>query len=149
VSGGNIQSSPNRFLQIRVTLAGDGTASPEISNINFDYTQETQAPTQPSQLTAKSLRGAGSIDIFSGQPYEYQHPYFSWSGASDGVNGSGVDGYYVYFGTVPDANPATAGTYQTTSDYVVSDPMTSQSVYYLIIKVKDKLGNTSGAATWF
>jgi len=149
VSGGNIQSNPpKRYLQLKLSLSGDTTATPTVSNIQFNYAQETAAPTLPSQLTAKSKQTDG-VDIVSGNTYEYQHPYFGWSGASDGASGSGVDGYYVYYGTDGSADPETAGNYQTTSSYVVSTPMTSYTVYYLRIKVKDKLGNISSTQTYF
>lgn len=148
-SGDSIQSPTNRYFQFRVDLSGNGSATPTVSNISLQYDQETTAPSLPSQLTARGEKDSASEALVSGQSYEYQHPYFEWSGASDGVNGSGVDGYYVYFGTESGADPLTQGSYQTTTNYTVSTPMVAGEVYYLRIKVKDRLGNTSAAATYF
>jgi hypothetical protein len=91
----------------------------------------------------------GGEDLFTGQTYEYEHPFFEWNGASDGNSGSGVDGYFVYFGTDSSANPALEGSYQSSSKYVVTSAMTAGNTYYLRIKVKDKMGYVSSAATYF
>lgn len=147
VTGANIQSPKNRYLQIKAVLSGDGSTTPIISNISVDYERETDAPTLPAQFTAYSRNGGASLS--TGQTYKWQHPYFTWDGANDGTGGSGIDGYYVYFGTDSGANPETAGNYQTTKNYTVTDPMTAGEVYYVRIKVKDKLGNVSQAATFF
>lgn len=146
-SGGNITSPTNRYLQIKVTLAGDGSTTPVVSNIAINHTQETSPPSLPSQMTARSKKGG--IELTTGSTHEHQHPYFTWSGSSDGPNGSGVDGYYVYFGLDSNANPETLGSYQSSTDYTVTTPMTAGEVYYLRIKAKDRLGNVSPAATYF
>lgn len=147
VSGTAIASPTNRYLQIKIDLTGDGTSTPNVSNISLAYDQETIAPTLPPVLTAQSEKD-GTV-LISGQTYEYEHPYFSWTGADDGANGAGVDGYYVYFGLDSNADPVTNGNYQTASDYTVSTPMTAGDINYLRIKVKDRLGNISSAATYF
>jgi hypothetical protein len=147
VSGTTINSPPRRFLQIKVTLSGGGTSSPSVTGLVLDYNQEAVAPNLPSQLTALSQKGGQPLT--SGQKYAHQHPYFSWSGANDGTNGAGLAGYYVYFGTDSNADPAISGNYQTHTEYIVSTAMTAGEVYYLRIKVKDKLGNVSDPATYF
>lgn len=149
VQGSSIQSPTQRYLQFKVVLSGDGTSTPSVSSISIQYTQESTAPSLPSQLTAKATDSSDAATLTSGQNYEHQHPYFSWSGAGDGVNGSGVDGYYVYFGTSSTADPVSDGNFQTNTDYVVSSPMIAGEVYYLRIKVKDRLDNISAAATFF
>ncbi len=147
VSGASIASPVNRYAQVKVILTGDGSSTPTVSNIGIRHTQEADAPMLPPQFTASSKKGGSPLN--SGQTYEHQHPYFNWSGASDGANGSGVDGYYVYFGTDSNADPVLNGSYQTKQDYTVTSPMTAGEVYYLRLKVKDRLGNTSAAATFF
>lgn len=147
VIAGSIYSPPKRFIRIKATLTGGGVSTPTVSNIAIDYNQETAPPSLPVQLIAKSDVGGQALE--SGQTHESQHPYFEWTGASDGANGSGVDGYYVYFGTDSGADPAIAGNYQKQSNYTVTYPMDSGSVYYLRLKVKDKLGNVSTAGTYF
>lgn len=147
VAGTVIPSAPARYLQIKATLTGDGTATPILSGISINHTQETTPPNLPAQMTARSKKD-GDI-LTSGQTYEHQHPYFSWSAADDGANGSGVVGYYVYFGVDSNADPVTDGSYQQSTDYTVTSAMTAGEVYYLKIKVKDALGAVSSAATYF
>lgn len=148
VTGTTINSPVNKYIQLKITLTGDGISTPTLSGINIQYDQEAVAPSLPSQFLAYSKSGS-STQLNSGQTYEYEHPYFTWSGASDGSNGSGIDGYYVYFGTDSSADPVTDGNYQSDTSYAVAAPMTAGSVYYVRIKVKDKLGNVSAAATYF
>jgi len=69
-------------------------------------------------------------------------PAFTWSGASD--SGSGVKGYYWYFGASSTADP----TNWTTS--ASCDPSAvSAGTYYLRIKTEDNAGNKSSAITRF
>lgn len=147
-TGTTINSPVNKYIQLKVTLTDNGSGTPTVSNISVNYNQETAAPTLPSQFLAYS-KSDSTTQLVSGQTYEHQHPYFKWNGESDGANGSGVDGYYVYFGTDSAADPVTDGNYQTESSYMVTTAMTAGEVYYMRIKVKDKLGNVSAAATYF
>lgn len=146
-SGSTINSPPNRYLQIKISLSGDGTASPSITGLTLNYNQEAVPPNLPSQFTALSAKGGQPLT--TGQKYPYEHPYFSWNGADDGANGSGVAGYYIYFGTDSNADPTVDGSYQTNTDYTVTTAMSAGTVYYVRIKVKDKLGNISDVATFF
>lgn len=147
VSGSTIASPANKYIMIKAVLSGDGSQTPTLSNIKINYNQETQAPSLPSQFFAYSKKDGAQLS--SGQTYEWQHPYFAWDGAADNAGGAGVAGYYVYFGTNSGADPVTAGSYQTTKNYTVTAPMTAGDVYYVRIKVADKLGNISDAATFF
>jgi len=148
VSGTEINSSPSRYLQVKVVLTGDGTATPTVANISIDYNQESDPPSNPSVFKAYDSREQ-KVELESGEVYEFIHPYFSWSGASDGVSGSGVKGYYVYYGDSVTADPEIEGSFQTNSDYEVNKPMTAGEVYYLRIKTVDNLGNVSSATTFF
>jgi len=146
-NGTDVSSPVNRYIQIKISLSGDGTATPTVSNVSIHYDQETVSPNLPSQFNAKDKKNG--TDLISGETNESQHPYFSWSGADDGINGSGIAGYYVYFGVDSNADPETYGNYQTSMDYTVSTAMEAGGVYYFRIKVKDNLGNISSAATYF
>lgn len=148
VSGQTIQSQVNRYIQIKVALSGNGSATPTVSNITLNYTQEETPPSLPSQFTAYSKKDGGT-QLTSGQTSQYQHPYFTWGGADDGPNGSGVKGYYVYYGTNSSADPAIDGNYQTSSDYTVTAPMVAGDVYYIRIRSVDLLGNVSAPATFY
>jgi hypothetical protein len=147
VSGQTIQSQVNRYIQVKVVLSGSGSTTPVVSGLKINYDQEVSAPSLPSQFSAYSKKNG--TQLTSGATAQYQHPYFTWGGANDGVNGSGVVGYYVYFGTNSTADPRTAGNYQTTTDYVATTAMTAGEVYYMRIKAVDALGNSSSAATFF
>ena len=69
-------------------------------------------------------------------------PAFTWSGASD--SGSGVKGYYWYFGTDPNADP----TIWTTS--AGCDPSAvTPGTYYLRVKTEDNVGNQNSPVTLF
>ena len=73
-----------------------------------------------------------------------QDPAFTWSGASDG-GGSGVAGYYLYWGT---SASGTSGTWTNISGYNPG-PVSSPSVHYLRVQTRDNAGNTSGWTTLF
>lgn len=68
---------------------------------------------------------------------------FTWSGATDA--GSGIAGYYYYWGTSGTADPAT---WTTAAAY---DPASipSGDTYYLRVKTQDNAGNVSSPATLF
>lgn len=148
LAGKRITSPEQRYMQFKVVLSGTGASTPTISNISINYTQETTPPGLPSQLNAYSKEDKEEA-LTSGSTYTHLHPYFTWSGASDGVNGSGIDGYYVYFGKDSSADPKTEGSYHKEAAYTVSTPMTAGEVYYLRIKAVDGLGNSSAASTYF
>ena len=83
--------------------------------------------------------------------YNHTSPYFDWpavdiaGGATDGATGSGVAGYFVYFGSTADANPETLGTL-TTNTYFTASSLVSGTTYYLRIKTIDDAGNVSDTA---
>jgi|GEM_PF-713014 len=150
VSGTNIQSPVNRYIQVRINLSTtDGVSTPTVNNFQISYNAEENSPNNPTVINAFSQNGGGQT-LASGSTYAYDHPYFQWSGATDA--GSGVTGYYVYFGSDNQADPAVSGIYQTALNYLVNDPLeqTAQNQvnpYYLRIKTKDNNGNIS-SATW-
>ncbi|KKP86849.1 MAG: hypothetical protein UR87_C0010G0011 [candidate division CPR3 bacterium GW2011_GWE2_35_7] len=147
ITGGNIQSLPKRYLQFKLALHGDTLSTPTVSNIQFTYEEDVIPPNLPSQFVAKGT--ATGETLTTGQTYEYQHPYFEWNGANDGNNGSGIAGYYVYYGTNVAADPEVDGSFQANNTYVVTSPMTSGDIYYVRIKVKDNKGNVSAIQTFF
>lgn len=147
LSGSSIQSSANRYIQVRATLSAstDLDDAPSVQSITITYTGDETAPTNPDTFTGTSQQISGSA-LTSGQSYSYDHPYFTWSGATDGE--TSVSSYYVYFGTNASADPATLGNSQTGATYVVTTPM-SAGTYYLRIKTVDAIGNVSSATTGF
>ena len=146
ISGGTISSTARRYLQIKATLTGDGTASPTLSDFTVNYTADITAPVV-SSLSVSGYSASGGSALTSGQTYSHTNPYFTWSGVTDA--GSGVDGYYVYFGSSATADPETDGNYQQTTNYTIATSMATGSTYYLRIKAKDVAGVISAATTGF
>src|SRR3989339_318741 len=146
ISGGVVTSSPSRFIQIKAVLTGDGTDSPTLSDFTINYDSDTTAPDTGS-LSVSGYSSNSGTSLTSGQSYNYRNPYFSWSGVTD--TETGLDGYYVYFGSNAAADPETLGTYQSDAHYTVATGMTNGETYYLRIKAKDKLGNKSDAVAGF
>ena len=143
--GSSIASTPNRYIQIKVNLNSDGTATPVLNKITIDYDGDTTPPTNPNLVVAKSQQVAG-IDLTSGQDYTYISPYFTWSGDSD--NETAVAGYYVYFGIGETTDPQISGSFKTDPNYLVNDPM-DQETYYLRIRTVNGGGLVSEPMTLF
>ncbi|NTV31337.1 hypothetical protein HGA91_05180 [candidate division WWE3 bacterium] len=148
-----INSPAQRFIQVRLgMMSGDGIFSAIVSDYTISYYRDTVAPNNPSDagFTAYSSNTMAT-SISASTWYNHTAPYFSWAaanaanGASD-PNGSGVKGYYVYFGTNASADPATDGTFQTGTTYTAGSLATDQT-YYLRIKAQDNANNTS-ASSW-
>ena len=140
-----------RYAWIKITLStSDGASTPTVYDYTINYASSDAVPAVPNSLVAKSQQTGGS-DIVSGTAYNYEHPYFSWSAGSD--NGSGISGYYVYFGKDSEADPANDGVFQSAAAYSVNEAMTYDTspevhdygTYYLIIKAKDGNGLVSNA----
>ena len=145
-------SSINRYIQIKFDLASsDGVYSGTIQDYTVSYYQDTNTPNNPTVLSAYST-ATQSATITTNTWYNYATPYFSWpaaetaGGASDPSNGSGVTGYYVYFGVGATADPVSLGTIMTGTTYTPSN-LVSGNTYYLRIRAKDDAGNVS-STTW-
>ncbi|HRN96417.1 MAG TPA: hypothetical protein PLD54_03150, partial [Candidatus Levybacteria bacterium] len=145
--GDQIQSDALRYIEVKVTLhaSTDRSVGPTVQAVTLNYTGDTIAPTAPGSFTGQSQEVGGSA-ITSGNSYGYTAPYFSWTGATDSQ--TAIDGYYVYFGTNQNADPASTGSYQVESNYTVITPLSTGS-YYLRVKAKDRAGNTSSTITGF
>ncbi len=132
----------NEGIMWQAILDGDGNQAVAIEGIVIEATEDLDDPVNPNTLTALSASGGSAITTNTW--YGHSSPYFSWSGASDG-DGSGVYGYYVYFGTNSTADPETAGSWQVDTAYTGSS-LTSGQTYYLRVATVDVAGNV--AATW-
>ena len=119
-------------------LDGNGSQKVALTGVVIEATEDLDDPTNPSSLT--SLSASSGVSITTNTWYTHNAPYFSWSGATDA--GSGVSGYYVYFGTNNTADPVTAGSFQAGSTYTANS-LTSGLTYYLRIATKDVAGNVS------
>lgn len=146
-TGGTIASPAQRYLQLKATLVSSvgNTDTPTLHSVTVAYNGDTTDPSNPTTVSAQS-QDVGGVALTNGQSYTHIHPYFAWSGASDGQ--TSVAGYYVYFGTNELADPAVVGEYQTTANYIVTTPV-STGTYYLRVATKDTAGNISDGTTLF
>lgn len=149
-----INSPADRYLQVRLTFtSSDGIATATLDDYTINYYSDAAAPTNPLDVGfSASSQQSGGVPIVTDTWYGHATPYFSWpaaeatNGATDTATGSGVAGYYVYFGQNASADPAVDGVYQTANTLAPTGITTSVSTY-LRIKTIDNAGNIS-AATW-
>jgi len=141
-----VNSTKNRYIQVKIELASnDGAYSGSISDYSINYFQDSMAPSNPGSLITYSAVGSTQT-LVSDTWYNYANPKFDWpdednvGGSTDGVSGSGVKGYYVYFGVGATADPAVLGTLVTVSEYT-APTMVSGSTYHLRIKSVDNADN--------
>jgi len=143
ISGGTISSSAARFIQIKILLeTSDTENTPRVDDFTITYTGDVADPTNPAG-TATGLSNTGGTSITSGQSYNHNNPFFSWSAGTDAA--SGVAGYYVHWSTGTTFDETSVGTYQTGTNYQVNTSM-STGTYHLLIKTKDVAGNISDTA---
>lgn len=131
----------NSGIKWQAVLLSNGTDQVSLTDITIEYTADDSAPDNPNTVSALSEEGS-ETELTSGEWYDFAAPYFSWSGASDG-SGSGIAGYYVYWGTSSTGTPTE---YQTAATY---EPigLSSGSTYYLRIKTRDNAFNPA-ATVW-
>jgi hypothetical protein len=145
-----INSPVNQYIKIRFSLSsGDGVLSPVISGYSINYYQDLDKPTNPDSAGLVSVSSLESgVTISPNVWYNYPAPVFTWPeagevlGASDGENGSGVVGYYVYWGTTEDTNPEDDGTLQTENVFIPTG-LQDSTIYYLKVSSIDEAGNIS------
>ena len=146
-----INSTVNRYIQVRITLSSsDGVYSGSVDDFTINYYVDSVSPVNPSTLSSYATATQAAA-INTNTWYNYSSPNFDWpeaeavGGATDTLTGSGVTGYYVYFGNNSSADPQTDGALQSGSSYTASS-LASGSTYYLRIKTKDDAGNISSSA---
>jgi hypothetical protein len=127
----------------QAVLLGNGNQLVTLNSVTLQSTADTTDPTPPNALIA--LDQAGGSAITTDTWYPHTAPTFEWSGATD-TGGSGVAGYFVYFGTSNTAVPETAGVYQTGTTYLGStdtngNAIVSGQTYYLRVQSKDNAQN--------
>ena len=128
--------SNNGIYYLRVETkdnAGNTAGWTTLFTFKFDDT----APSNPTSAT--EIHGAPN----GSWQNSVSDPAFTWSGTSDG-SGSGVAGYYVYWGTI---SSGTSTDYQTGTSY--DPPAVSNGIYYLRVQTRDYAGYTSDWTTLF
>lgn len=148
----SINSAANRYIQVKLAFtSGDGILSDVVSDYTISYYQDVTAPSNPTSLTVYNS-ATQSATLTTDTWYNHSAPQFVWpvaedtGGASDGSGGSGVSGYYVYFGTDNSADPQSDGSLQSGATYTASS-LSSGSTYYLRIKTVDAAANAV-SSTW-
>jgi len=140
-----IHSTPNGYLQVRANLSSsDRIFSPTITDYTVSYYQDIAEPSNPSVVGAYTSL-AKTTALTTNTWYNHTAPYFEWpvadavNGATDGSGGSGIAGYYVYFGTDVNGDPVS---FQTGNTYTASGLSAGQT-YYLRIETRDNAGMIS------
>jgi len=143
-----INSQANRYIQIKFEFSSsDGVSSPRVEDYTINYFQDLDPPSNPQDegLSIYSQEEEGEL-LVSNVWYNHSSPYFEWPepeesyGASDTAIGSGVAGYYVYFGSDELADPAEDGQFQVDNNFEASS-LEDGEIYYLLIKTSDEAGN--------
>jgi hypothetical protein len=144
-----IGSAAKRYIQVKLEMtSGDGIYSGAVTDYAVNYYQDVVEPSNPLGLIIYENSGMGAT-IVSGVYHGSSGPYFDWpgvgesQGASDGEGGSGIAGYYVYYGIGATADPVVLGTF-TTATHKEGVGMTTGHTYYFRMKTKDEAGNVSG-----
>lgn len=140
-----VNSTPAQYLQVRASLSSsDQVFSPTITSLSVNYYQDLEAPVNPTAVSGYSTVSE-TTPITSEIWYQHATPYFEWpvegeaGSAADNDGGSGVAGYWVYFGSEIDADPYALGSFQTGTGFTAST-LTSGQTYYLRVKAVDRAG---------
>ncbi len=142
-------------------LKSNGEQLVILNSVTILYTPDTTDPTNPTIITSKNSSG-GDVNLENDGWASYTTPYFQWNeeetegGASD-FGGSGIDGYYLYFGE-PNESDECVGNPETTSGLLTPNQgalyyqtgreisiqngtMSTGNTYCLRLQSKDKAGN--------
>lgn len=123
--------------------------SQDIGWISFNeevYVKDSLPPNNPSEVTGYT-DDSKTKNITSSAELVYNHiaPHFEWSapidpgGESHGYFPSGINGYWVYWGTSSTAIPSSSGTFQEQNFF--TGTVTENETYYLRIQTVDNHGN--------
>ena len=165
--GGAITStcapSKRQYVQYQVTLSTINPAnSPDLTSLSVQFTPSDITPPPVNASSISMQNGYGGAIVVSNS-WANTDPYFSWTAGQDDVGGSGIQGYCLYLGQDPTADPVTTkgdlGTspintggacqFAVAADSVntalagyIGTPLTSSnSPYYLNIKAIDNADN--------
>ena len=158
----NINSSAKEFIQIRFSFtSSDRIYSPTISDFEINFYQDLVPPAAPSSVDGyASSAKTETLENESGEEwFNHAEPYFEWpetgeeGGASDNSGGSGIEGYYVCFGTDVECPDAIAnGEPQEENSFTaptLNENDHSGETYYLKIAAVDNAGLPSESFTAF
>jgi hypothetical protein len=130
-----VSSPSTTYLRVQ-TKDNAGNTSGWVTLFTFRYDA-----TEPTNPTSVNPNCAASDNVWQNTCSD---PNFTWSGASD--TGSGVAGYYYYWGIDPNGVSSSNWTQSPSYDPL---PVGGDGIYYLRVQTKDVAGNTSSWATLF
>jgi hypothetical protein len=114
-------------------------------HLKLDQTDPTN-PSSPCQ--GYEIQGGASISDLYSAGYTSRNPYFVWSDANDfdasGRTGSGIKGYYVYFGTDEYPDPVRDGVFQTANNYTAPGNLINGQTYRLVVRTVDNADRLAG-----
>ncbi|KKM66763.1 hypothetical protein LCGC14_1477940, partial [marine sediment metagenome] len=160
ITNTNLITTPTKTLEIRAELVGDGNNTPVLSDLTVGYATSdsiTLDTTAPSTPTVSAYEDSSKVvSLTDGTWYtHYQSgakPYFEWTASTDPDPGdgsqSGLENYYVYFGTNASADPLVDGASQATTNYTAGATDSDGSAittgtYYFKVAAKDNATNSS------
>lgn len=148
----NFKSSVADGSQFSAFIPASGVIVSPLTSVETSstdtFTIDNQIPSNPDIVSAwgDSTR---TTPLEQDKNYNFQSPYFEWSGASDTA---GINSYYIYFGTNPNGDPL-SGTKidhaDTTSFTVASLANNTADYYYLRIATVDNTGLVSNPSTLY
>jgi len=143
----------NTFVNTTTGIFSGYVWSQDVGWISFDeegeevYVKDSLPPNNPSEVIGYTDESKIK-NVISSTELVYNHvaPHFEWNepidsgGESHGYSPSGINGYWVYWGTSPTALPSSSGSFQEENYYTGS--VTENQTYYLRIQTVDNHGNT-------
>ncbi len=145
-----INSPVAQYIKVKFEISSiDGINTPKVGGYTLNYYRDTANPSNPDVLglSAKSAPTGGQ-DIESDTWYNFPEPSFEWPiaeeslGATDGANGSGIAGYYVYWGPSDSADPYVEGVFQENNTFSPTT-LVDSTEYHLRVRSVDLAGNLS------
>jgi len=148
-------------IKWRAILLGDGDERVTLNDVTINWDDDLTDPDDinAGTVVAKNQSG-GAVTLTDDTWYNYPNPWFSWTAPDDQIGGgeigaSGVEGYYLYFGTSASGDPeSTSGIingggavqFQAGTTLTISSGMSNGATYYLRAKTRDNAENISDTA---
>jgi len=138
----------SKYLQARITLTSqNGTNVPTLYDYSINYLADETPPVWNYPASVPAFTDITKVTSVPHNSFAELNNltsiYFDWSGATDGLDESGISNYYVYFGPDNTADPLTAGTDKGALTEGLLDILAPVSGidYYLRVSVRDLAGN--------
>jgi len=131
----------NNGLLWQAALLSNGDQRVTLNSVTVHYVPDTTAPNLVTSVIGND-----------GTWFNRANPQFSWSAPTDdpgvGEGASGVEGYWVYFGTDAAAVPKDDGAFQTATTFTGTPIADGDTLpYYLRLQVEDYAGNITDDIT--